>query len=94
MNLWSTQTWLNPDGRRLKVNGELKKEYVCIKCRRRFDELASGERFAAFASAFDFEPLAQDVTRQSLEQPCPGQRQASDHLVYGTRLHSTKELPP
>ncbi len=94
MDLWTTHTWLNPDGRSLKVNGELKKEYVCIKCRRRFVELASGERFAAFASAFDFEPLAQDVTRQWLEQPCAGQQQTLDRLAYATRLRSTKELPP
>ena len=87
MDAWATHNWLNPDGRRLDINGQLKRGYFCRSCKRRFVELvASGERFAAYASAFDFERLAQGVTERWLSEPCPGQEQEADLIAYRTRV--------
>lgn len=91
MDAWSTHNWLNPDGRSLNLNGHPKKEYFCIKCKRHFVELAgSGERFAAFPSALDFDPLAEEISEQWLSEPCPGAEQASDLAAYKNRPRLTK----
>ena len=59
MDAWSTHHWRNARGRRLKINGHSRREYFCQTYKRRFvEDVESGERFAAYASAFDFERLA------------------------------------
>jgi len=79
MDTWTTHSWLDAAGRSLNLNGQWKREFFCIRCRRHFVEIVeSGRRFAAFPSAFDFDPLAQHITERWLAEPCPGEPQESD----------------
>jgi hypothetical protein len=63
MDSWGTHKWVNPQGRRLCLNGQLIRGYFCLCCGRHFVVLVeSGERYAAHASAFDFLRLADEAT--------------------------------
>jgi hypothetical protein len=82
MDAWATHTWRKPK-RVFNIGGEFKRECFCIRCRRRFVELVeSQQRFAAYPSIFDFEPLAPDVTARWLSEPCPGKELTADARAY------------
>jgi hypothetical protein len=86
MDAWHTHKWIVRAGRIVSVNGCWKKEYLCKSCRRRFVEIVdSGERFAAYASLFDFEPLAPEVSDRWMREACPGARLPSDIADYMKR---------
>jgi hypothetical protein len=89
MDAWATHTWLDASGRCLNLKGQWKKEYFCIRCKRHFVELVgTGECIAVFPSAFDFDPLAPDITARWLNETCPGEQQQADIEVYRDRAQS------
>ncbi len=86
MDPWLTHQWLNPHGRTLKLNGQWKREYYCLRCKRHFVEFVeSQKRYAAYPSALDFDPLAQNVSERWLAEACPGQEQPEDFIEYRSR---------
>jgi hypothetical protein len=86
MDPWSTHKWFRQTGRLLEIKGCWKKEYDCTACKRRFVEVVeSGERFAAYASALDFEPLASEISERWLCEPCLGVQSGSDIAAYKNR---------
>jgi len=55
---WSTLTWILREVPGIHMNGRRVRAYFCNRCKRHFVEIiGTGERFAAYASIFDFEPL-------------------------------------
>ena len=71
------------------VSRRLRKPY-CTSCRRRFVEVnRSGQFFAAYPGAVDYEPLAPEVSEQWLREPCPG-RELRDSAAYARRSRLAK----
>jgi hypothetical protein len=87
---WRTHKWLE---RVVVIEGIRKREHVCSVCKRRLVESADcpGKYFAAYASIFDFEPLAPQVTVRWLNEPCPGRQLLSDEWAFRTRSRPPQE---
>jgi len=94
MDPWSTHKWLPAGGRWLKISGVWKREHFCSSCKRHFVVIIeSGERYAAFPSVFDFDPLAREVSEQWLREPCPSREQKGDAVAYRNRPKPSRAVP-
>ena len=87
---WNTHDWYD---RPLEINrGEKIIQFVCRKCGRGFVNDTTGRRFAIRASVFQLYRLSDEVTDRWLSQPCPEDRQTSDHDDRKTRHIESFEI--
>ena len=86
MDSWSTHQWVVSDRRQLNIRGQWVRQRYCAACERGFVELVeSGQRYAVYSSAFDFERLPDEVCARWLTEGCPGKPVESDKKDRGTR---------
>jgi hypothetical protein len=80
---WHSHRWASPTGRRIRdQSGKAIFHHQCAQCRRDFaHDLESGERYAVHVSIFDLRRLTDPVTKQWLEEPCPGEPMPHDAVA-------------
>lgn len=71
---WNSHEWSSARGRQVEIEpGKPLIQRRCSRCKRDFVEDAStGERYAVYVSAFSFRRLPEPVSRQWLDELCPG----------------------
>jgi hypothetical protein len=81
---WNSHQWSENKPRRIEKDGETVLQRHCSRCSRDFTEdPASGERFAVYVSVFSLQRLPSHISKQWLEELCPGTPLPFDIEVRG-----------
>jgi hypothetical protein len=72
-NAWNSHQWSSPKPSQIEIEPDRPlRQHHCSRCSRDFVESRSGERWAVYVTVFSFRRLPDYVSRQWLEEMCPG----------------------
>jgi hypothetical protein len=70
---WNSHQWSSQKPRQVAIQPDkVLRQHHCSRCARDFVESLSGERWAVYVSVFTFRKLPDHVSKQWLEEMCPG----------------------
>jgi hypothetical protein len=70
---WNSHQWSSKKPRQIQIEpSKPLRQHHCSRCGRDFVESPSGERWAAYVSVFSIRRLPDHISRQWLEELCPG----------------------
>ena len=80
---WSSHKWSSANGRRIEIEtGKPVIHHRCSRCQRDFaEDQPSGERYAVYVSVFSLRKLPDHISKQWLDELCPGQPLPLDFAV-------------
>jgi len=87
---WNSHEWSSANGRQIAEPDRLTTHRHCSRCRRDFVEDArSGERHAVHVGVFTLNRLPDHISRQWLDELCPGEPSPLDLEIRSRLTHDS-----